>query len=297
MHFHRHGLPRATGGEAAANRNAPFPWPSVDWQLPQGYQLVHYAEWFRQFTASFLQGSTFDVGNVQLKIDHSQRVLELTQRLTAALAPPPELAALAHLAALFHDVGRFPQYARYQTFHDQQSINHALQGVLTLKEHRVLAALPDVAQKLVLAAIACHNRRVLPPRLTPVARYLTCIIRDADKLDIFAVMLTHFAPEAPPNKVVNLGLKMHPDNYTPAILAAVRQRQMVNYQHMIWVNDFKLLLCSWLYDLNFQPSREIVQERGYLEQLFTYLPQKPEFVHLRQQLAGDLALGSPGSRR
>ncbi|MGQ9920749.1 MAG: HD domain-containing protein [Desulfobacca sp.] len=294
MPEHRRGLAAATGGQAGGRGQDAALELAIDWQLPAGYRFEPYEEWFRQFTAAFLRGSAFDLGNVQLKIDHSLRVLELTQCLTTALATPPELGALAHVAALCHDVGRFPQYARFQTFHDQQSLNHALQGVLTLKEQRVLAGLPAAAQKRILAAVACHNRRQLPPHFEPTARYLTNLVRDADKLDIFAVMLTHFAPGAPPNKVVNLGLKVHPDNYTPAILAAVERRQLINYQDMVWVNDFKLLLCSWLYDLNFPFSRKIVQERGYLEQLFASLPQRPEFVHLRQQLAEELAGATPG---
>jgi len=260
------------------------------WQLPEDYRFEDYEEWFNRFTAGFLQGSDFDVGNVQIKIDHSRRVLGLAQRLTQGLELPPDLTALAHLAALFHDVGRFPQYARYQTFHDQKSVNHAVQGVLTLKAHRVLAGLPQPARKLVLVAVALHNRRALPPHLEPVARLLTGIVRDADKLDIFAVMLAHFHPQAPPNKVVNLGLKMHPRNYTPAILRAVQRRQLVNYQDMVWINDFKLLLCSWLYDLNFPQSRQIVRERGYVDQLSGYLPPDEAFRQLRQQLAQDLAV-------
>lgn len=287
--------------------SGPLPWTvaadfpvtlraELNWTLPPIYQFDTYERWFHRFTQGFRQGSDFDVGNVQLKIDHSRRVLALAQRLTASLTLPPELTAAAHLAALFHDIGRFPQYARHKTFADQRSVNHALQGVKTLKEHQVLAKLPPAAQKLVLAAVGLHNRRVLPAALAPLARFLTNIVRDADKLDIFAVMLAHFHPEAPPNKVVNLGLKVHPDNYTPAILAAVRQRRLVNYQDMVWVNDFKLLLCSWLYDLNMLQSRQIVQVRGYLERLFSYLPQTEEFALLQRQLAADLAQGcSPPS--
>ena len=52
---------------------------------------------------------------------------------------------------------------------------------------------------------------------------------------------------------------------------------MVNYQEMVWVNDFKLLLCSWVYDLNYRVSRAVVRERGYLEELLGYLPRSPEF--------------------
>lgn len=263
----------------------------LGWQLPDEYRFQDYERWFRDFTENFRRGSDFDVGNVDIKINHSLRVLALAQRLTSALPLSIQLRELAHLAALFHDVGRFPQYARYQTFHDQQSVNHALQGVITLKAQQVLTGLPAAARKLVLAAVGLHNRRVLPASLDPLARLLTRVVRDADKLDIFAVMLAHFHPAAPPNKVVNLGLQMHPQHYTPAILAAVQQRQMVNYQDMVWVNDFKLLLCSWLYDLNFPESKKIVAERGYLAKLFAYLPEDPEFARLQEQLAADLAQG------
>jgi HD superfamily phosphodiesterase len=265
--------------------------PDEGWELPSGYNFHTYEQWFRDFTQKYLQGAEFDVANVQLKIDHTLRVLAFARRLTSALAPDPGLGELAHLAALFHDVGRFPQYARYRTFHDKMSVNHACQGVLTLKQHQVLAGLAPSAGKLVLGAVALHNRRFLPRGLPPEVRYLTQIVRDADKLDIFAVMLAHFDPGAPHNKVVNLELKPHPDNYTPEILDKVLKRQMVNYQDMVWVNDFKLLLCSWVYDLNYGVSRAVVRERGYLEELAGYLPRSPEFAQLGQQLREDLAAG------
>ena len=51
------------------------------------------------------------------------------------------------------------------------------------------------------------------------------------------------------------------------------KREMVNYQDLAWVNDFKLLLCSWIYDLNYGVSRGVVRERGYLEEMLGYLPQ------------------------
>jgi len=255
------------------------------------YLFSYYEQWFQDFARKFFQGDAFDVANVQLKIDHTLRVLEFARRITPALHLSPRLEELAHLAALFHDVGRFPQYARYRTFHDQISVNHAYQGVLSLKQHHVLAALPGSDRKLVLGAVALHNRRFLPQKLPEELQCLTRIVRDADKLDIFAVMLTHFNPGTPHNKVVNLELKPHPDRYTPAILAQVLDREMVNYQEMVWVNDFKLLLSSWVYDLNYRVSRGIFQERGYLEELLGYLPRNPEFSRLGRQLREDLAKG------
>jgi hypothetical protein len=261
------------------------------WNLPAGYDFETYGQWFRDFTREFLQGSEFDAANVQLKRDHTWRVLELARRISREAEPVPELRELAHLAALFHDVGRFPQYARYQTFQDQISVNHAYQGVLTLKLHRVLEEVPAAARRLVLGTVALHNRRCLPRGLSGELKSLTQIVRDADKLDIFAIMLAHFSPGTPHNNVVNLELKPHPDNYTPEILAQLRRRQMVNYHKMVWVNDFKLMLCSWVYDLNYRKSRKVFRERGYLEELLGYLPRSPEMISLGQQLREDLANG------
>jgi hypothetical protein len=162
---------------------------------------------------------------------------------------------------------------------------------LTLKQQGVLEDLPGSARKLVLGGVALHNRRFLPPGLPGELQSLTRVVRDADKLDIFAVMLSHFNPGTPHNKVVNLELKPDPDRYTLAILAQVLKRDMVNYLEMVWVNDFKLLLCSWVYDLNYGVSRRIMRERGYLEKLLGYLPRSPEFARLGQQLREDLEKG------
>jgi HD superfamily phosphodiesterase len=257
-------------------------------ELGAGYNFQTYEQWFHEYTRKFLVGSEFDVANVQLKIDHTMRVLEFARQIAAAQSPHGVLTELVHLAALFHDVGRFPQYARYRTFHDQMSVNHAYQGVLTLKRERVLAELPQAARKLVLGAVALHNRRVLPRGLLQELEDLTRMVRDADKLDIIQVMLVHFRPGVRHNKVVNLELKPDPDKYTPAILSQVLKREMVNYQEMVWVNDFKLLLCSWIYDLTYPVSRRVFRERGYLEEILGYLPQTTEFKRLGQQLREDL---------
>lgn len=253
--------------------------------------LSFYENWFQDYTAAFLNGSPEQEANIRIKIHHSLRVLALAQEITAGLELSPEAAALAHLAALLHDVGRFPQYQRHGTFRDQVSVNHGLEGVRTLKREQVLAGLPPAAQRAVLIAVGLHNRRQLPPGLSGAAKILTQIVRDADKLDIIAVMVQHFHPQAPYNKVVNAGLQPHPTAYTPAILEQVRRRRQVDYNGMVWLNDFKLLLCSWLYDFNFPVSLRLLQGKGHFGTLLESLPATSEFSSLRRQLLHDLQDG------
>ena len=62
---------------------------------------------------------------VKLKIDHTYRVAALCARIAQSLALPPEDVDLAWLSGILHDVGRFEQLRRYNTFIDAQSVSHA----------------------------------------------------------------------------------------------------------------------------------------------------------------------------
>ena len=91
--------------------------------------LDRHTRAFQAHAQAFLAGSEEDARNVRIKIDHSLRVLGKAEALTRAEGLPASLAEQAWLAALYHDVGRFDQYARYRTFSDAASENHARLGV------------------------------------------------------------------------------------------------------------------------------------------------------------------------
>jgi hypothetical protein len=108
--------------------------------------------------------------------------------------------------------------------------------------------------------------------------YAVRVVRDADKLDILRVLCGYFDPEAAYNPVVLLGLPPHPENYTPEVLEAVLQGKAADYTKMAWVNDFKLLLLSWSFSLNFAAARQAMLRRGLLQRLEQRLPQRPPFA-------------------
>lgn len=147
-------------------------------------QLLHIATWFDRFVATFVAPSPAEQRNYDLKIEHTERVRALMDRLTASLGLSAEERALAAIIAVCHDVGRFPQYRDYGTFNDAVSVNHAVLALQTLKEEGVLAALAREPRRIVQQAIALHNAYLLPDNLAPELRRFATLIRDADKLDI-----------------------------------------------------------------------------------------------------------------
>ena len=100
---------------------------------------------------------------VKLKIDHTYRVAALCARIAQSLALPPEDVDLAWLSGILHDVGRFEQLRRYNTFIDAQSVSHAALSVAVLfDEGRIRDYLDDAGADALLrngtARSVCRRR-------------------------------------------------------------------------------------------------------------------------------------------
>ena len=126
---------------------------------------------------------------VKLKIDHTYRVAALCARIAQSLALPPEDVDLAWLSGILHDVGRFEQLRRYNTFIDAQSVSHAALSVAVLfDEGRIRDYLDDAgADALLHTAVEWHSAFRLPEALDDRTRLFCQILRDADKIDILRV--------------------------------------------------------------------------------------------------------------
>jgi hypothetical protein len=235
-------------------------------------QLNALAAWFDDFVATFAGASAAKQRNYDLKVEHTYEVCANIERLTAVLKMEPEERRLASAIALCHDVGRFPQYQHYGTFNDATSLNHATLAIQTLNAVGILNPLADDVRSLLLSAVALHNVFTVPEDLDPILSLFVLLIRDADKLDIWRVLVEYYAsgPETRASAVV---LELPDTGFcTESALKEVAAGRMPNRDLLVTVDDIKLLQLSWVYDLNFDESFAIMAERGYLEDLADLLP-------------------------
>ncbi len=191
---------------------------------------------------------------------------------------PEEKRAVAEAVALFHDVGRFPQYQQYKTFRDSISTNHAALGASVLIEKDVLRDLPERERQLILRAVTLHNVFAVPEKLDEESLLLVRLIRDADKLDIWRVFVDYYASHGEDRaSAVALGL---PDTaeYSKEVIASVFKRQMVHLSSLGTLNDFRLLQLAWIFDLNFPRSLQLVLERSTIESIAASLPKTDEIA-------------------
>ena len=69
---------------------------------------------------------------IKIKIGHIERVSQIAKKLAENLNLDQEDIELSELIGLLHDIGRFEQAKRFNTFIDKDSINHGEYGVKVL---------------------------------------------------------------------------------------------------------------------------------------------------------------------
>ncbi|MBN1788868.1 MAG: HD domain-containing protein [Bacteroidales bacterium] len=242
--------------------------------------LSQLKEWFTGYVQTFKSNDTEIQENINLKQDHTLRVCQEIICVGKQLGLPEDALQLAEAIALLHDIGRFEQYARYRTFMDGRSENHAELGIKVLLKHEVLKQLDDEIRDLILCAIKYHNRPSLPPEETDRCLFFSRILRDADKLDIWKVVIDHYYRR---NSESNTAIELHlPDTpgFSKEVGRDLLNQRIVDMNHIKNLNDFKLLQMGWIFDINFKPTFDCIRERRYIELIQDVLPQTKEYLAL-----------------
>ena len=234
--------------------------------------LLRYHSWFKQFTQNHTMDNAQDQRNIDLKIAHTARVVKAIKQISQSIALDRNDTLLAQTMALFHDVGRFPQYKVYKTFKDSISKNHAMLSIEELEQQKILSDLPSDEKALIIKAIAYHNALELPHNLTQRERLFAELLRDADKVDILYVVTSYYETKhESQNKTIELELS-DATNFTPAILSSFLKGKAILYDDMEAAYDFKLLQLGWINDLNFQRSLELIIAGNYFQKIIDTLP-------------------------
>jgi len=235
--------------------------------------LIFFKREFSLYCKSFCSANSEDQRNIDLKEEHTRHVCENMIEIGRGLSLSQNQMMLAEAIGLFHDIGRFPQYAKYKTFRDSISVNHGLLGAETLAEKKMLQTLPHDEQEIIMQSVKFHNVFAVPKKEKDEIIFFIRLIRDADKLDIWRVFLEYYeTPDESRASAVGLGLPDVPE-YTAEVLANIFKKEIVSLSKIKTLNDFKLLQLSWVFDLNYKPPFRLLLERDYVNRIIAHLPQ------------------------
>jgi len=239
-------------------------------------ELQGLKDWFDMYVQTFKAAGYGGLDNIILKEKHSRRVSREAVELGRELGVDSEALYLIEVVGLLHDVGRFEQFVRYGTFVDAKSVNHAEFGVEILIKGGILDRLSSIERDIILCAILHHSRLDLPEDEKENCLFHLKLLRDADKLDIWKVMIDYYShKDEVPNGAVGLGLP-DTEGFSFEILNDLQEGKTIRSSTLKNQNDFKLLQIGWLYGINFPCAVKRVLERGYIESIRSFLPENDE---------------------
>ncbi len=237
-----------------------------------------YLARFEEYVAPYLEEKE-NASSMRIKKEHTLNVVKQGSKIMLEL--PEELHFASLLSCLFHDIGRFEQMRIYKTFHDPKSCNHAMLGLKVLKKEKILDDVDKETKQLVYTAIALHNRYIFPMQIAEKYKPISLLLRDADKIDIMRVMVENFVEAKGDSDTLLLHVKDEP-KYTLEILNSLLTKQAIRYSDLVYVNDFRLLLGGWISDLNYQSSKNILKESGYIDFILKDLPDDENIKKARE---------------
>ena len=201
---------------------------------------------------------------VKLKIEHIERVSQLAKNMAKELKLSEEDIALAELIGLLHDIGRFEQIRIYHTLVDKKNINHGEFGAKVLFENDLIRKFieTDEFDEIIKLAIVNHNRDKIEEGLTERQLLHAKLIRDADKTDIFYLLITG------EEKTIWETDNMNNEIVTNEIYREFIEDRHINYKNMETSGDILVAHFAYIYDLYFKPTRRIFKDKKYVDQLY-----------------------------
>jgi len=223
---------------------------------------------------------------IKLKIAHTYRVAALCERIAGETGAGR--TELAWLTGMLHDIGRFEQIRRYNTFVDAVSVDHARFGAdLLFREgllERFVPELTEAEKRILEKSIRAHNLYRLPEGLTEEETAYCNILRDADKIDIFRVNC-----ETPAEEIYNVSTQeLKNSAVSEDVKECFRNRTAVLRSLKKTAIDYPVAHLCLVFELVYPVSRLIAREQGYVEKMLAFESENPDtrawFRHMRENI-------------
>ena len=73
---------------------------------------------------------------------------------------------------------------------------------------------------------------------------------------------------------------------TPEVLEAILTGGLIDYKALRTLNDMKLCVLGWVYDVNFTATLSRLKQRRHLDMIFELLPNTPDIRKVREKIFG-----------
>lgn len=204
----------------------------------------------------YVKNYDFNDSDISYKYKHTLRVQALCKLIAKELGLNKREIEIASLCGLYHDIGRFEQDKRYNSFQDTKTFDHGDFGSeIFSKEFSSKMMLNEEEKQIITKSILYHNKLEIGKCSDKEALY-TKITRDADKLDILYVFANRIKVLAETDGTISdLCHKKFMKHMSLA------RRDVTN------ATEENLLILAFTWDINFDVSLKLIKDNSYFEKI------------------------------
>jgi len=239
---------------------------------------------FEDYSQKMIQGeNSYVTDNLQLKKDHSLKVAELSLYIAENLDMNKEDCKVAEIIGLLHDIGRFFQFQKYESFDDLKTVDHAALSLDIIQKEEFFKKFQDRDKQVILSAIGNHNKMAIIENDERCLKFCK-ILRDADKLSIWETCITYMKRDGS-FSMPSISFDLH---NKPILNDVVRKDiemgKLVQKKDLKTVLDFKIFLLSMVYDINYKISFHYLNQKQLIKNIYETLPKRDEIIGIYRQI-------------
>ena len=205
---------------------------------------------FKKYVEQF----DMSVEKISLKYEHTFEVVRVTDMICKLMNLNDEDTALAKTIVYFHDIGRFIQAEKIDSY-DDSILDHAILGVELLFDNNYIKNfnIDEKYYNIIKKAIINHNRVKIEEGLTEREEFFSKLIRDADKIDILRVNNKYRPPK-------------FLEEPSPRVLEEFNNKNVIKRSDCKYKPDDVFLILAFVYDINFKESFKVLDKLNYLKE-------------------------------
>ena len=213
---------------------------------------------------------------------HSLRVVTTSLLLANVLLQTEEEKRIATVVALLHDLGKASLISKnIEALNIQR--DHATVSAKIIQQMEFYQGLSSEVQLIILNAVENHNKLKLPKLESEQQILFARLLRDADKLDVLDSSYRFFKEKYGIKPTVTTELNNSID-ISEKILKSIFSGKTAAFEDMRSMNDYKLLLLSMSFDLNFKYSFRIMSEKQYVQKIYETLPKRDQIIDVYRNI-------------
>ena len=221
---------------------------------------------------TYVNGFDFNNNLIKLKYYHTLMVTNISNIIASNLKLDKEDVYLATLIGLLHDIGRFEEAKKFNTFKDTK-MDHAMYGSkLLFKDNLIRNFIKDNKyDEIIKFAIENHNKYKIEECSDKKMLMFAKIIRDADKIDIFRVIAEN-------NKNIF--------DCTPSkkVLEDFNNNMCINKKDIKNNADIIMSRLGFIYDINYVESLKVLKNTKNLDEFIDSIIVDEKYKEQYKQL-------------